>query len=211
VTVASAIVSQFGNPRGPLGAVAGWIMANRPSNRARNAWLVEQAAIGPADRVLELGCGPGFALGLCLARARQGHVTGLDQSAVMLRQAARRNRQALAAGRLDLKHLTMAEISSLEGRYDRVISANILQFLSGPQRSALLVDLRPLLSDNVRLATCFLPRKRNATAEDARRFAADHAEELSRAGYASITTQWLDLRPVPAVCIIAHALRSAAD
>ena len=30
------IVSQFANPRGLLGTVAGWIMAHRPSNKARN-------------------------------------------------------------------------------------------------------------------------------------------------------------------------------
>ena len=211
MTLSATLVRQFGNPQGPLGAVAGWIMASRPSNRARNAWMVDLAGIGPASRVLELGCGPGFALGLCAGRAGHGHVTGVDQSAVMLRQAAHRNRQALAEGRLDLTQLTMAEISSLEGPYDRVLSANALQFLSGPQRSALLADLRPLLSENAGLATCYLPRQRHATAADAQRFAADHADELSRAGYTSITTHWLDLQPVPAVCITANTMPPGAD
>jgi hypothetical protein len=49
------VFSQFGNPRGALGAVAGAVMAHRESNRRRNAWTVAQLAPAPTDHVLEIG------------------------------------------------------------------------------------------------------------------------------------------------------------
>jgi len=34
------VIGQFRRPHGVLGRVAGWVMANRPSNRRRNMWTV---------------------------------------------------------------------------------------------------------------------------------------------------------------------------
>ncbi len=57
------LVSQFGNPRGLVGRLAGEFMARRPSNRARNLWTVDLLELRPHHRVLEIGYGPGFAIG----------------------------------------------------------------------------------------------------------------------------------------------------
>jgi ketosteroid isomerase-like protein len=48
-------VRQFRRPEGPLGRLAGWIMAARPSNRSRSRATVALLDIGAGDRVLELG------------------------------------------------------------------------------------------------------------------------------------------------------------
>jgi hypothetical protein len=58
--------------------MAGWVMAHRPSNRQRNSWVVSLLDVRPADRVLEIGFGPGLAIGELSRRVgdpdhRRGH------------------------------------------------------------------------------------------------------------------------------------------
>jgi SAM-dependent methyltransferase len=85
------VYSQFGEPRGTLGRLAGYIMANRPSNIERNDWALSLLEIKPADRILEIGFGPGIAAGKAAAQASE--VVGIDRSALMVHQAARRNKE----------------------------------------------------------------------------------------------------------------------
>ena len=52
--IVRAIVGQFGQPRGAIGNVAGWVMAHRPSNRQRNSWVAALLDVQPSDHVLEI-------------------------------------------------------------------------------------------------------------------------------------------------------------
>src|SRR5437660_2188525 len=87
------VIGQAHHPRGAAGRVTAWEMAHRPSNRQRSVWVVSLLGVQPADRVLEIGFGPGRAVEE-LVRAGAGHVSGIDHSDVMLRQASRRNTAA---------------------------------------------------------------------------------------------------------------------
>jgi ubiquinone/menaquinone biosynthesis C-methylase UbiE len=71
---------------GLLGLVAGWSMSfgRGPSTRL----LVDLAGVGPGDRVLDVGCGPG--LFLKEAAERGATAVGVDPSARMRRLAQRR-------------------------------------------------------------------------------------------------------------------------
>jgi len=90
MSLRSTFVGQFRKPQGPLGQVAGFIMATRPSNRERNAWTVGLLRLEPGHTVLEIGCGPGLALKACAAQVTSGRVVGIDHSEAMVRQARRR-------------------------------------------------------------------------------------------------------------------------
>jgi hypothetical protein len=83
--LAMAIRSQFRQPRGFAGWLAGWEMALRSSNRQRNVWAVGLLAVAPTDCVLEIGFGPGTAIRELSRRATQGLVCGVDHAAVMVR------------------------------------------------------------------------------------------------------------------------------
>ncbi|HZO25985.1 MAG TPA: class I SAM-dependent methyltransferase, partial [Chloroflexota bacterium] len=84
-TIVRTLIGQFGHPRGAAGNVAGWVMAHRPSNRQRNAWVAALLDVQPADRVLEIGFGPGLAIAELSRRVGpSGHVYGIDRSDVML-------------------------------------------------------------------------------------------------------------------------------
>src|SRR5262245_30586618 len=89
----ASIIRQFYRPAGLLGVVVGWIMASRDSNVERLQWTVSLLGIKDGDRVLELGFGPGVAIGMSAAAAGpKGRVVGIDHSTVMFAQATRRNK-----------------------------------------------------------------------------------------------------------------------
>ena len=103
------VSGQNRQPTGAAGRVAAWEMTLRPSNRQRSAWVVSLLNVQPADQVLEIGFGPGLAIA-ALVRAGAGQVYGIDHSAVMLRQASRRNAAAIRAGRVTLLRASVDQL-----------------------------------------------------------------------------------------------------
>src|SRR5580698_9287710 len=117
------IIGQAHRPRGAAGRVTAWEMAHRPSNRRRNRWVVSLLDVRPADRVLEIGFGPGVAIAE-LARAGAGHVYGIDHSDVMVRQASKRNAAAIRAGRVTLVHASADQLPPHLGPFDVILAVN---------------------------------------------------------------------------------------
>src|SRR4051812_41487586 len=114
--------AQFGHPRGPLGAIAGHVMAWE--NRAVNALVVGLLDIHPADTVLDVGCGPGVAVAIAARRATDGHVVGADPSPVMIAQARRRNRATVRTGRVKLARASAEALPFPDGRFTAALSVN---------------------------------------------------------------------------------------
>ena len=116
------IESQFGNPRGLIGHLAGIIMAYE--NRSRNLWALSLLEIRPADQVLEIGFGPGWAIQQASRMAVNGLVAGVDLSRTMLAQAKFRNRIGIKSGRVDLRSGTAASIPFEDEQFDKVYAVN---------------------------------------------------------------------------------------
>jgi trans-aconitate methyltransferase len=195
----SYLVSQFSRPHGFAGRLAGWIMATRRSNQQRNLWTIGLLDVQPAHRVLDIGCGPGFALSHLSRRATQGEVTGLDHSATMLAQARRRNARAVREGRIKLVEGSYDKLPDLHGPFDRIMAVNALQF-SG-QSVAVLANLRALLRPGGMLAVTFQSRAADADDQASRRVAETVRALMVDAGFTDITTDELQLEPACAVCI----------
>jgi SAM-dependent methyltransferase len=204
------LVHQFHNPTGAGGHVAGWVMSHRSSNVSRGRWAVEQLDVQPAERVLELGCGPGVALAALAERA--GLAVGVDQSSVMIGQAERRNRAAIAAGRAQLVCTTVEDLLPLERTadgaappfdqpFDAVLAINNVGFWDQPARR--LAVLRDLLRAGGRVALVNQPRCPGADASTSRAAAEELSGLLETAGYTRIAARTLDLDP-PAVCALGH-------
>ena len=176
------------------------MFAHRPSNRRRNRWVVSLLGVRPADRVLEIGFGPGLAVA-ALVRAGAGHVYGADHSGVMLRQASRRNAAAIRAGRVTLINAPVDRLPpALDGPFDAILAVNSHGFWPAPAER--LAELRRRLAPGGRIAIASQPRCPGATA-DTSRSAADDVENLLRsAGFTQISTQTLPLSP-PVVCVLA--------
>lgn len=203
------VVSQFGRPRGIAGHIVGWIMAARDSNRRRNQWVVSQLDVRAADRVLEIGFGPGVAIGEVASRATRGRVYGIDHSEVMLTQATKRNGDAVRAGVVDLRLGTVDDLPDLGEPLDKILTVNCLLFWSDPVDR--LRALRTRLRSGGSIAVAHQPRNPGANADTSRQAAVEISRHLTDAGFSNPRVETLDLDP-PVVCVIAtnEALFSGA-
>jgi SAM-dependent methyltransferase len=195
-----AVVAQFHEPRGVGGRIAGWVMAHRGSNRQRNVWAVGLLNVQPADRVLEIGFGPGIAIGEIARRATEGTVCGVDHSEVMVRQATRRNAEAVRAGRVDLRLGTAEHLPAFDAPFDKILAVNSLMFWDDPV--ARLKELLSLLRPGGRIAIAYQPRGPNASDETAADAGKEIAGHLDAAGFTDVRIETLALRPTAVVCVL---------
>lgn len=199
MSLRSAIVSQFGRPRGLLGRLVGLILAGRGSNLVRNRWTVDLLDPKSGDKVLEIGCGPGVALELCLSRASTTAL-GVDHSRLMISQAAKRNREAMQAGRLRLVEGAIEDLPADYGPFDKVFSINVILFVDKP---SFVAKVSQLVRPGGVFATTYQPRHAKATRADTLAFAKDFREVLRGAGFSAVRIEELELKPVPAACVLA--------
>jgi ubiquinone/menaquinone biosynthesis C-methylase UbiE len=196
------LVAQFHHPRGFPGHLAGWEMALRPSNRKRNAWAVGLLDVQPSDRVLEIGFGPGIAVRELARSATRGEVVGIDRSAVMRAQAARRNATAIRTGHVSLTVASVEELPAFDRPFDKILAVNNMGMWSDP--GSRLNELAGLLRGGGRIAIVSQPRCPGATGETTAAAAREIAGLLDAAGFASIRTETLELTP-PVACVIGTA------
>jgi SAM-dependent methyltransferase len=200
-----SIVRQFHHPSGPGGHVAGWVMGRRTSNVQRNRWAVQLLEVQPTDRVIEFGCGPGVATAALADRAVEGLVVGVDHSEVMIRQARRRNRDAISAGRVRLiqapvERLPVEHLQLTSGPFDAALAVNTVGMW--PEPTARLRELGGLLRPGGRIALVSQPRCPGATRATSAAAADELAALLARAGFEDLRVEMLDLDP-PAACVLA--------
>jgi SAM-dependent methyltransferase len=194
------VYRQFERPHGALGALAGFVMSHRSSNKERNRWTVDLIAPQANARVLEIGCGPGLALAAMCDRVTVGRIVGLDHSPLMLAQAAKRNARAIEDGRLQLHLGGLDALAELSGNFDVVYSINVALFWR--DRSAALRSISAAIRPGGLLATTYQPRHARAQSRDAFRFAEQLSEVMGGLGFIDIRTELLDLKPIPAVCVL---------
>lgn len=191
---------QFGHPTGLVGALAGWVMAHRSSNRRRNAWVVSLLEVRRHDRVLEIGFGPGLAIQHLTRAAHDGVVCGIDSSPVMLRQARTRNAAAMRSGRVNLRLGSVELLPTFHEPFDKIVGVNVIGLWDEPVKR--LRALRRLLRPGGRIAIAVQPRSPGATDETSARRGAEIATQLSAAGFSQVRQETLALRPA-VVCLIA--------
>lgn len=195
-------ISQFQNPRGLGGHVSGWIMGHRPSNVRRNRWVVSLLDLSPTDSVLEVGFGPGVALGELARLVPRGYVCGIDRSEVMVGQARRRNAAAVRSGVLDVRVGTAEDLPHFDRPFDRAIAVNSLGFWPEPAKR--LEELRKVLRAGGLIAVASQPRCPGATAETSDAAAEEISAQLEAAGFGDLRVERLDLQP-PVVCVLGRA------
>jgi ubiquinone/menaquinone biosynthesis C-methylase UbiE len=147
------LMRMFGCPSGLLGRVGGLILAR--TNRQAAETAIELLAVRPGDCVLEIGFGPGVGIAILAERARSGRVAGVDPSAEMVRQAMRRNAQAIEAGRVDLRRAGADQLPFPDGAFDKALAVNSMQIWPDP--AAGMREVRRVLKPGGQVVLGFTP------------------------------------------------------
>jgi len=175
------IESQFGNPRGLIGHLAGIIMAIE--NRQRNSWALSLLEIDPADHMLEIGFGPGWAIQRASMMAVNGLVAGVERSREMLAQAKFRNRIRIKSGRVDLRSGTAASIPFEDEQFDKVYAVN--SFHEWGEAMPGLLEARRVLKPGGLLAIVEHPHG-NLDAKRIQEIQNELADQVSSAGFEAV-------------------------
>ena len=180
-----AFGSQLRNPTGAAGTIVGWLMAL--VNDEPNRLAIDALHLGPGERVLELGFGPGWSLRTIAARTRGARVYGLDQSARMVEQARRMNEVAVNSGRMVLVQGHFSPLPWIDEMFDKVLLVNVLYFFDPDGRD--ISEVYRVLRSGGRLAIYVTSRETMrkwpfaATGTHRTFDAHDLAELLEQAGF----------------------------
>jgi ubiquinone/menaquinone biosynthesis C-methylase UbiE len=150
------IAQQYGRPTGLLGHYIGLKMVR--DHRPENEWTVNLLQPQPADHILELGFGAGFAIGLLARVVTQGQVVGLERSPTMVRLATLRNWRAVWRGRVRLHQGDAANLPFADSSFDKVFTINSIYFWQRPAQA--LAEIWRVLRPGGRLALTLLPKER---------------------------------------------------
>jgi ubiquinone/menaquinone biosynthesis C-methylase UbiE len=147
------LMRMFGRPQGALGRLGGVIMARM--NADCGAWVCGLLEVGPNDRVLEVGFGPGVVIQRLSNLATAGHVAGIDQSPEMVEQARARNATAIQGGRVDLRHGSVENLPFDDNGFDKALAINAMQVWPDPLAG--LREMRRVMKREGGIALGFTP------------------------------------------------------
>ena len=113
----------------------------------RIRWAVETLAVEPGDRLLEIGGGPGVAAYLVCEQLDRGSLLLIDRSAAAIERTRRRNPEHVAAGRLVLETIDVADFDPGKARFNKVFAVNVNIFWTTPATEELARIRRALEHD----------------------------------------------------------------
>ena len=125
-------VSQTRKPEGVLGKM---MLKGMNSGHAKMAdWgLSHLPAVQPAE-ITDLGCGGGRNAGELLRRYPMAHVTAVDYSDLSVEKAREWNREAIAAGRCDVRQGDVSALALPAEKYDLATAFETVYFWPGLEK-----------------------------------------------------------------------------
>jgi SAM-dependent methyltransferase len=141
------IVNQARKPTGAFGKLfaRGMNVAHWPAIQ----WGLEHVDIERADVILDVGCGGGKTIRHMAGLAQDGKVYGIDYSEASVAAATRFNRRLIAAGRVDIRHGSVASLPFPDAMFDVVTAAETSYFW--PDLVENLREIRRVLKPGGRL------------------------------------------------------------
>lgn len=142
-----------------------WLVA--PLERGTRERAIALLGVDDGHQVVEVGCGPGFALALLGERVGpDGRAVGVDAAPSMVRQARRRVARGGVGGWTDVSVGDARSLPVPAGSTDAVFIEDTLELFDADDRAATLEEAARVLRDGGRLGVVTMERD----AEDAARF-----------------------------------------
>ncbi len=117
---------QYQSPKGILGFYFGEKMVLQ--HRSETKWTINLLNLKKEERVLEIGCGAGYAMKNLLTQPNVQYVAGLDISKSILRTAKIRNRRAISKGNAELIQGNVNDIPFDNNLFTKVFSIHSIYF-----------------------------------------------------------------------------------
>lgn len=179
------IARHLAHPRGFFGRFVGLLM-NRHNARI-NSFALESLGVQFSDRVIEIGFGGGVTLARLLEAA--DHLTGVDISVEMVKQAQAKFRTEVETGRADFLIGSIEAMPLKSDHFDKACSVNTVYFWRSLSEGAM--EIRRVLKKDGVLALGFLPgeaMERLGFPKDVFTFRSveDVKDALEQAGFAAI-------------------------
>ena len=150
------IAYQLGHPSGLIGQLILGPMWNR-RNRALNDVTLDQLALRPDDRVLEVGFGGGYLLSRMSALVTAGGLAGVDVSPAMVNFCQTSQRALIRAGRLEVKCAAAEALPYTAGCFTKVCSVNSIFYWSNVSQA--MAEFWRVLTDDGTLVLTFTGRQ----------------------------------------------------
>jgi ubiquinone/menaquinone biosynthesis C-methylase UbiE len=167
-------------------------------NRHRSVWVFSLLDLKLTDRVLEIGFGSGA--DVARASSSAAFVAGVDHSEVMVRQAARRNADAIGQGRVKLELGSCGHLAYPDAYFDKVFAINSAQFWKNGQQA--FGEILRVKKPGGWLALAVQPRSKDATDETARQVGIGLSKALTSTGFEEVHCEFQQMRPVAIVCVL---------
>jgi SAM-dependent methyltransferase len=203
-----AAMSFFQNTRKPEG-LGGKLMVkgmNSGTHGKLAEWGLGHLTIHSDARILDAGCGGGANVKRLLAKASSGHVTGLDYSAVSVKESKKVNRKAIDEGRCRIVEGDVSVLPFEKDTFHLVTAFETVYFWPDPVRT--FTGIRDVLQPD---GVFFICNESNGHDKEAEKFAqiidgmklydaSQLREFLTQAGFREIEEDekgtWLCVRAV---------------
>ena len=124
-------------------------------------------------------------------RATHGFVAGVDPSAVMVEQAAKRNREFIRLGRVELKQAAVSSLPYEYRRFTKVCAANNYQFWPSPEHD--LDEIKRVMQEGGLLVLCLRMKHPTRSVQLAPGFTEEEVKEIQG------LVRWVGFREVRTV------------
>jgi len=125
-TTKEFIDRHYQTPKGLIGTYIGEKMVRQ--HKVETNWSLELMNVQKGDRILELGCGAGYATRLISEMGLAEEIVGLDISPTMIRSARVRNKKAINEKRVKLIQANLNNLPLQNENFNTVFSIQTIYF-----------------------------------------------------------------------------------
>jgi SAM-dependent methyltransferase len=120
-------------------------MKATPTRIDRFTFALQALDIKPNDQVLEIGCGRGLMVEPVCDALGRGRLVAIDRSKTMIAAARKKNRVAMADGKVEFQPVALADGDFGRRRFTKIFAVNVNLFWLDPTRELAVIRkvLRP--------------------------------------------------------------------